>query len=92
MLSIVMFLSICFILSEKAFAGTAVPGVASSGCNSVKSSQQERTVTVSGEAETARGTHNADDSYEWLINEDTDEVIAEGQKLAAEDVLHEHGI
>ena len=28
-----------------------------------------------------------DDSYEWLIDEDTDEVIAEGPKIATEDVL-----
>ena len=27
------------------------------------------------------------DDYEWLINEDTGEVIAEGSKLSAEDVL-----
>ena len=30
---------------------------------------------------------NADDTYEWLINEDTNQVIAEGYKLTAEDVL-----
>ena len=30
---------------------------------------------------------SADDSYEWLINEDTDEVILEGSKLATEDIL-----
>jgi len=30
---------------------------------------------------------SADDSYEWLINDDTDEVIAEGKKIATEDVL-----
>lgn len=27
------------------------------------------------------------DDYEWIINTDTDEVIAEGHKLSAEDVL-----
>ena len=30
---------------------------------------------------------SANDDYEWLINEDTDEIIAEGHKLTAEDVL-----
>lgn len=30
---------------------------------------------------------NMDDSYEWLIDEDTEEVIAEGPKIATEDVL-----
>ena len=30
---------------------------------------------------------SADDSYEWLINEDTDEVIAEGHHIPVEDVL-----
>lgn len=34
---------------------------------------------------------SADDSYEWLINEDTNEVIAEGQKIATEDVLYALG-
>ena len=27
------------------------------------------------------------DDYEWLINDDTGEVLAEGVKLSAEDVL-----
>lgn len=27
------------------------------------------------------------EDYEWLINDDTGEVIAEGEKLAAEDIL-----
>jgi len=27
------------------------------------------------------------DDYEWIINTDTDEVIAEGHKLSAEDML-----
>ena len=30
---------------------------------------------------------SADDSYECLINEDTNEIIAEGSKLSVEDVL-----
>ena len=30
---------------------------------------------------------SVNDDYEWLINEDTEEVIAEAQKLTAEDVL-----
>lgn len=30
---------------------------------------------------------SANDDYEWLINEDTNEVLAEGQRLSAEDVL-----
>ena len=30
---------------------------------------------------------SANDDYEWLINEDTNEIIAEGHKLTAEDVL-----
>ncbi len=30
---------------------------------------------------------SANDDYEWLINEDTNEILAEGQKLSAEDVL-----
>ena len=34
---------------------------------------------------------SADDSYEWLINEDTGEVIAEAHRLAAEDVLYALG-
>ncbi len=28
-----------------------------------------------------------DEDYEWLINEDTNEVILEGPKLATEDIL-----
>ena len=27
------------------------------------------------------------DDYEWLINDDTGEILAEGHKLTAEDVL-----
>lgn len=81
MLSIVMFLSICFILSEKAFAGTAVPGILSSGCNSVKSTQKERTVTVSGEAETSKGTHHADDSYESLSKSVLESGAADGNNM-----------
>ena len=27
------------------------------------------------------------DDYEWLINEDTNEVIAEGPKISTEDVV-----
>ena len=34
---------------------------------------------------------SVNDDYEWLINEDTDEVIAEAQKLSAEDVLYALG-
>lgn len=30
---------------------------------------------------------SVDDDYEWLIDRDTDEVLAEGHKLSAEDVL-----
>ena len=30
---------------------------------------------------------SVNDDYEWLINEDTNEVLTEGQKLSAEDVL-----
>lgn len=30
---------------------------------------------------------SVNDDYEWLINEDTNEILAEGQKLSAEDVL-----
>jgi hypothetical protein len=29
----------------------------------------------------------AADDYEWLINDDTGEILAEGHKLTAEDVL-----
>ena len=28
-----------------------------------------------------------DDSYEWLINEDTNEIILEGASLKTEDIL-----
>lgn len=34
---------------------------------------------------------SVNDDYEWLINEDTDEVIAEAHKLSAEDVLYALG-
>ena len=34
---------------------------------------------------------SVNDDYEWLINEDTDEVIAEAPKLSAEDVLYALG-
>ena len=30
---------------------------------------------------------SANDDYEWLINEDTNEVLAEGYKLSTEDIL-----
>lgn len=30
---------------------------------------------------------SANDDYEWLINDDTGEVLAEGQRLRVEDVL-----
>ncbi len=30
---------------------------------------------------------SANDDYEWLINDDTGQVIAEAQKLTVEDVL-----
>jgi hypothetical protein len=30
---------------------------------------------------------SVNDDYEWLIDEDTNEVIAEAEKLRAEDVL-----
>ena len=30
---------------------------------------------------------SVDDDYEWLIDEDTGEVVAEGQQLRVEDVL-----
>lgn len=31
---------------------------------------------------------SADDDYEWLINEDTGEIIAEAPRLRVEDVLY----
>lgn len=34
---------------------------------------------------------SANDDYEWLIDEDTNEILAEGHKLAAEDVLYALG-
>ena len=30
---------------------------------------------------------SVNDNYEWLINDDTDEVLVEGDHLSAEDVL-----
>ena len=30
---------------------------------------------------------SAKDDYEWLINEDTNEIIAEGMKISTEDIL-----